>query len=163
MPSMRCRCCCCAAAAAAQPPAGSPRPPRPLSALPQVYLAKWRETLVAVKILMNTGEEEGRRGELPATVGAPRLLLAPLPPCQLQHSEFGWLSTRPVPPTASSSCSSAAAQCPLACLPCLAAGMDIEDADDAERALTLSNPVLESLQKVRQQLPLPDWLAGWGG
>jgi serine/threonine protein kinase len=45
-----------------------------------VYLAKWRETLVAVKILMNTG-------------------------------------------------------------------VDIEDADDAERALTLSNPVLESLEK----------------
>ena len=47
----------------------------------QVYLAKWRETLVAVKILMNTG-------------------------------------------------------------------VDIEDADDAERALTLSNPILMDLEKV---------------
>ena len=53
-----------------------PLPPRL-----QVYLAKWRETLVAVKILMNTG-------------------------------------------------------------------VDIEDADDAERALTLSNPVLVDLEKV---------------
>jgi hypothetical protein len=53
-----------------------------------VYLAKWRETLVACKILMNTG-------------------------------------------------------------------VDIEDADDAERALTLSNPVLVDLEKVRG--------AGWGG
>lgn len=29
--------------------------------------------------------------------------------------------------------------------------MDIEDVDDAERALTLSNPVLESLEKVRRR------------
>jgi hypothetical protein len=31
--------------------------------------------------------------------------------------------------------------------------MDIEDADDAERALTLSNPVLECLEKVRAAAP----------